>query len=116
MAFLFLRCVVNTVSQPDSFRSLDLDADQLPIERTLGLLWNCQNDSFTFKSSIQSTAATKRQVLQQVASVFDPLGFLAPIIMSAKVLLQDIWRSGCDWDDPLPQSLLSIRNSWASDL
>jgi hypothetical protein len=32
------RVVLSTVSQPDLFRSLDLDADQLPIERTLGLL------------------------------------------------------------------------------
>jgi hypothetical protein len=55
-------------------------------------------------------------VFQQVASVFDPLGFLAPIVMSAKILLQDIWRSGCDWEDPLPQRLLSIWNSWATEL
>jgi hypothetical protein len=110
------RTVLATLDKSDLLRSLDLDADQLPIERTLGLLWNCENDSFNFKSSIESTAKTKRQVFQQVASVFDPLGFLAPIVMSAKILLQDIWRSGCDWEDPLPQRLLSIWNSWATEL
>ena len=44
-----------------------------------------------------STAAIKKTVLQQVTSVLDPLGFLSSIIMSAKVLLQEIGRSGSHW-------------------
>ena len=110
------RSILATVDQSDLSRSLDLDADKLPIERTLGLLWDCQIDSFTFKSSIKTQVKTKRQVLQEVASVFDPLGFLAPIVMTAKILLQDIWRSGADWDDPLPPTLVDIWTSWANEL
>ena len=90
------RSILATVDHSDLSRSLDLDADKLPIERTFGLLWDCQTDSFTFKSSIKTQAKTKRQVLQEVASVFDPLRFLAPIVMTAKILLKDIWRSGAD--------------------
>ncbi|XP_045023763.1 uncharacterized protein LOC123468196 [Daphnia magna] len=110
------RSVLAAVDHSDLSRSLDLDADKLPIERTLGLLWNCQNDSFNFKSSIKIQAKTKREVLQEVASVFDPLGFLSPVVMTAKILLQDIWRSGADWDDPLPPTLLDIWTAWAKDL
>ena len=110
------RSILATIDQSDLSRSLDLDADKLPIERTLGLLWDCQIDSFTFKSSIKTQVKTKRQVLQEVASVFDPLGFLAPIVMTAKILLQDIWRSGADWDDPLPPTLVDIWTSWANEL
>lgn len=110
------RSILASVDQSDLSRSLDLDADKLPIERTLGLLWDCQQDSFTFKSRVKTQAKTKRQVLQEVASVFDPLGFLAPVVMTAKILLQDIWRSGADWDDPLPPTLTSIWTSWANEL
>ena len=110
------RSVLATVDHSDLSRSLDLDAHNLPIERTLGLLWNCQNDSFNFKSSIKIQAKTKREVLQEVASVFDPLGFLSPVVMTAKILLQDIWRSGADWDDPLPPTLLEIWTAWAKEL
>jgi hypothetical protein len=77
------RSVLATVNHSDLSRSLDLDAEKLPIERTLGLLWNCQQDSFNFKSSIKIQAKTKREVLQEVASVFDPLGFLSPVVMIA---------------------------------
>jgi hypothetical protein len=80
------------------------------------LLWNFQHDSFYFKSSIKIQAKDKREVLQEVASVFYPLGFLSPIVITAKILLQDIWRSGADWDDPLPPTLLEIWMAWTKEL
>ena len=36
--------------------------------------------------------------------------------MIAKILMQDIWRAGTDWDDVLPSDLISMWKSWASDL
>ena len=33
--------------------------------------------------------------------LFDPMGFLAPYVIRAKILLQEMWTSGLDWDDPL---------------
>ena len=51
-----------------------------------------------------------------MSSIFDPLGFLSPIVLTAKILLQDIWRSGVGWDDTLPSNLLSIWESWSDEL
>lgn len=48
---------------------------------------------------------TRRTVLQQVMSVFDPYGFLAPFLLNAKVFLRDTWTLQLKWDDPLPLSL-----------
>ena len=53
--------------------SIDLDFDDLPIERSLGLKWNTETDCFRFSVSLRSTAASKRGVLSQVSSVSTPL-------------------------------------------
>ncbi|XP_076301867.1 uncharacterized protein LOC143219991 [Lasioglossum baleicum] len=70
----------------------------------LGLTWHPDTDdlSFSVKSSISSLRPTKRQVLSQVAKLFDPLGWLAPFIIRGKILMQQLWKEQLDWDDALP--------------
>ena len=48
---------------------------------------------------------TKRIVLQQTMSMYDPLGLVAPFTLKAKILLREAWRLELDWDDPLPPKL-----------
>ncbi|GFU06127.1 reverse transcriptase domain-containing protein [Nephila pilipes] len=45
--------------------------------------------------------------LRAITRVFDPVGFLSPVVIRLKLLLQDIWTSGIDWDEELPCSLKS---------
>lgn len=45
-------------------------------------------------------------------SVYDPFGFLADFLIFMKVLLQSVWRSGIDWDQPLPMHLHERWRSW----
>ncbi|XP_062553481.1 uncharacterized protein LOC134218477 [Armigeres subalbatus] len=45
-------------------------------------------------------------VLSDIGRLFDPLGFLGPILTAAKLVMQDIWRLGMDWDEDLPEELL----------
>lgn len=42
---------------------------------------------------------TKRIVLSCVMAQFDPVGLLTPITVRGKMLVQDLWRTGCDWDE-----------------
>jgi len=57
--------------------------------------------------SIDSTSdsdVTKRKVLQQSSRIFHPLGFLSPITIRAKFLMQELWVNKISWDEPLEDS------------
>lgn len=55
---------------------------------------------------------TKRNILSGIARLYDPNGFIAPIIITSKILMQDIWRlSDVDWDDEVPET---IKSKWLS--
>ena len=69
---------------------LDLGKGELPIQRTLGLHWDMKSDKFLFKVALKDKPNTRRGILSLASSVYDPLGFIAPIIMTAKKLLQDL--------------------------
>lgn len=79
--------------------------------KALGLLWSPTTDSFSYKinwlNSTQHTW-TKRQFLSETSKLFDPLGWLAPITINAKLLMQEVLvltESGLGWDDPIPETV-----------
>ncbi|XP_075157511.1 uncharacterized protein LOC142230768 [Haematobia irritans] len=71
--------------------------------KTLGVRWNISGDYFTFNQpTIEGRQNyTKREVLSSIAKLFDPCGWLAPVIVVAKLVMQQIWLDKIDWDDPL---------------
>ncbi|XP_076652421.1 uncharacterized protein LOC143358832 [Halictus rubicundus] len=80
------------------------------IHGALGLQWDTRNDSLAVRGlrlPILSAASpwTKRTILSEVARLFDPLGWLAPVIICAKILMQDLWLAGVTWDEPVSPSL-----------
>ena len=64
--------------------TLNLDLDNLPLERTLGMKWNTDSDCLCFSVCLGQPVLTKRGVLSRVSSVFDPLGVLSPYLFLAK--------------------------------
>lgn len=66
----------------------------------LGIKWMVQEDCFCydFGVEISNQSPTKRFVIASVARLYDPVGWIAPVIILGKMLIQDIWRSKCDWD------------------
>lgn len=49
-------------------------------------------------------------------SVFDPQGVLTPFTIQSKILLQEVWRSGIDWDDRLKDAEYHKWKKWSSGL
>ena len=94
----------------------DLDLDQLPIERTLGVHWNVDEDTFCFKIKPCDKPNTMRGVLSCVSSFYDPIRFAAPVVLNAKKILQACWRKKLKWDDPLEQDLLKSWLHWKFQL
>lgn len=84
--------------------------DSLEPEKVLGIFWKSSDDTIIFKisSSILESPIflgikdpTKREILKILMSVYDPLGLVGNFIMHLKITLQEIWRSGVGWDDPV---------------
>ncbi|XP_060083210.1 uncharacterized protein LOC132562482 [Ylistrum balloti] len=99
-------------------KDLDLGIESLPIQRSLGLLWDTEKDDFTFKVSSDAKPYTKRGVLSTINSLYDPLGFASPVVLRGKLFMKDMLSSAKnqDWDDPLPESLRREWESWVKSL
>lgn len=97
-------------------RELDLDREKLPTERALGLLWCVDNDVFKFNITVKCKSHTRRNLLSVVSSIYDPLGFLSPFTLPAKLLIQDLCRSKCGWDEEIPQAAADKWTKWIKDL
>ena len=98
-------------------------------QKVLGMFWDVELDAFRFKSDLSFATRnkwngrirpqdsselcisapeqlTKRCVLSQVNSIYDPMGLLAPFIIKAKILMKGLWMNEnkkLEWDDPLPE-------------
>ncbi|GFT00571.1 integrase catalytic domain-containing protein [Trichonephila clavipes] len=100
--------LLNSSLSSDVEHSFSTDID-LSV-KTLGISWKPFEDCFVFKVSVSAKHIyTKREVLSVIAKLYDPLGFLGPVIAKAKVFLQQLWQCKLDWDDVLPNL---IANEW----
>lgn len=102
--------------QPGISTVIDLDLDNKSVTRTLGIACDMKLDVFIFRTIPVDKPRTKRGILSTVSSVFDPLGFVAPYVIRAKVILQDLWVKGVGWDDPLEQNDVTDWFDWVQDL
>jgi hypothetical protein len=75
--------------------------------KALGLRWSPTTDVFSFKVNLESKHSniTKRSILSETARLFDPLGWLAPVVILAKITFQQLWLIGVSWDDQLPKEI-----------
>lgn len=97
-------------------------------EKVLGMSWDIKSDQFYYTVRINFShkqnkvhsmpnllrceleskfppVLTRRMVLSQIASVFDPLGLVQPFLLSAKLLMREMIMDSRNegWDDPIVQ-------------
>lgn len=106
-------------------QNIDLLKGEGLSEKTLGLEWNPKKDCLTFGFDSKNIPAnvlhghqrlTKREMLRIIMSIFDPLGIILPFVIRSKILLQDVWRSGITWDEPLKNSDFIQWKGWVTNL
>ncbi|XP_062603438.1 uncharacterized protein LOC134265202 [Saccostrea cucullata] len=121
------KIISNSVNVMKSFPSDDLGSDlkelnhstdmcNLPVQHSLGMLWDLNSDMFVFKISNTEKPCTRRGLLSTLNSVFDPVGFISPVTISGKILHRELVPSGCDWDEPLSEDHVKKWQTWLDSL
>ena len=64
--------------QDTSPRFLELGENKLPTERALGIIWDAEEDMLTFTVLNGDAFTTRRKILGQAFSVWDPRGLVLP--------------------------------------
>ncbi|XP_062713760.1 uncharacterized protein LOC134290608 [Aedes albopictus] len=101
-------------------KSICVEKDER-IESVLGMKWIPGSDAFTFTVSLRDNlrhvldelhVPTKREVLRTVMSFFDPMGLISYFLIHGRILMQDIWATGIDWDDVISEKVWTQWKKW----
>lgn len=99
-------------SAMESFRIVNkqiLKLDENPeVTRLLGLKWRSVTESFKFQvMQDKLDNHTKRNLLSDGRSIFDPLRWLSPVTIRIKILFQQLCLHKLGWDDELPHNIFT---------
>ena len=94
----------------------DKNVEIQEVTSTLGLKWSPSFDSFSYKTkslvvsqnASKDSVVTKRRVLSEKSKLFDPLGWISPVLIQFSIFCQDLSINGLDWDNPLNVEFLRI--------
>ena len=72
----------------------------------LGLKWDTHQDSLEIPvKEWEDVPSTKRELLQKIATIWDPFGGRSPLTCKGKMIMQRTWQDGSGWDEPLSDDL-----------
>ncbi|XP_035220777.1 uncharacterized protein LOC118193755 [Stegodyphus dumicola] len=87
----------------------------------LGYIWNHEADKLKFRIKDEllkdpAEEITKRKILQVAGELYDPIGFISPFVVAAKMMMQECWQRGYQWDAPLDQELQNRFKTWYNEI
>ena len=107
--------VLAEVPEEDRAKEVDIANGILPTTKTLGVKWRAEEDEFLIHVKPPSHIATKRAFLKNLATLFDPIGFVLPFTIVGRMLFQKMWLAGADWDVSLLPELGAEAQKWCAD-
>ncbi|XP_047123010.2 uncharacterized protein LOC105849104 [Hydra vulgaris] len=109
---------VKITPENDRAEHINLDSGELPAMKTLRVVWKAKPDLFSFHSvtTEENTVYTKRILLKKMATLFDPLGFLAPYIIRIKIIMQKLCIDRIEWDETVPDRIANNVDQWFQEL
>lgn len=90
--------------------------DKSDEHKVLGLCWSPTTDFFSMKIGKPSHICTKRTILSCVAKIWDVMGFIAPVVLYAKLLIKQLWLCECDWDETPPEDIVKLWTRFREEL
>ncbi|XP_069357548.1 uncharacterized protein [Maniola hyperantus] len=86
--------------------------------KVLGIGWNRETDNFEYTVNLPESKQpiTKRQVLSDIARLYDPIGWISPVVITAKIFIQKLWKLKLEWDDEITDGLLAEWIKFREDL
>ena len=116
------RSVIAAIPESERAKTVvNLELEQLPTQSALGIRGKIEDDTFVWEISEKLMSAkskkpvTRRGIVSVVYSLYDPLGFIAPFIMKAKLILQMFSRTKIGWDEPLEENDNVQWTRWLDD-
>ena len=86
----------------------------------LGVKWNQRSDTLVVSRGVNRSITepvTQRLVLSRAASIFDPIGLVAPYTIKARFMLEEVWRlHGQQWVEVLSEELTEEFLHWSKAL
>ena len=71
---------------------------------------------FTFNMPVMEKPFTRRGVLSTLNSLYDPLGFAAPVTIQDKSILRELTDRNSEWDSSLPKEVYEPWSAWRDSL
>ncbi|XP_043466350.1 uncharacterized protein LOC122501141 [Leptopilina heterotoma] len=88
-------------------KALDKESAENSPLKVLGLGWDPTSDCFRIGVSLDSIEIpTKRTVLSVIAKLYNPLGWISLVIVTAKLIMQELWLRKLNCDEKLPNDLM----------
>ena len=83
--------------------------EERSLDKVLGISWDRKSDKFYFHLALlgrkaKGLALTRRNILSVLASLYDPLGIVSPLVVRVKMLFQDLCKEGVGWDEEIVDS------------
>lgn len=114
------REVLGHIAEQEQAEASTVDFNASEPLKPLGICWNTLTDCFLFSVSSSMLAVsdpeTKRSLFSIASRVFDPMGLITPFTIRAKMLFQELWQRGLQWEDRLDEDIADQWRSWKSEL
>ena len=86
------------------------------VGRVLGISWNVSTDEFRFSVDLTEHQVTKRQMLCITNSLYDSLGFVAPVVVGARLIYSAVCQTKIGWDEVIDSAILKRWTAWKSSI
>ena len=111
-----LRAIPETLQEPMPTQEL-VDMHSASYPKALGVAWDSKADTIATHVQLPSAfVSTKRGILSDIARTFDVLGWISPVILQTKRLIQELWRLKLGWDEEVPGTVKLKHEKWREEL